>query len=292
MQVIRHLDFEEDPEKVPPYPYYKISQLDTYHISTHNNVRRQLEMIGFFFAVLLFITKHHKKIGTIIYLGGTELFFMTRISKMFPDLFFHFWNTNPLHLDILPNMRIYNFDFDPDRFPNYLSSLGKFLYIDFSYPQVVTFKNRVTLLQFLKPYYILMLSPLRTSEDLYRDLTGTLYLYPYASPLMRTVLMSTDYQKIVSYSGLEYHGKLQYLAEQISREKLPEYERWRKVLEKYNFIKNWDNCLALYIVDYYLRNGKNINSDKEVGELFMDIINFHIHHYHYHYHDFCNKILD
>ena len=128
--------------------------------------------------------------------------------------------------------------------------------------------------QIINPIYAYLKFRLPFDNGKTKYFKGTIYLQPYSPESTEARLLTNNYETMTIYDNLEFDQKLAYFNCCI-RGKDIKYKRWADIMEKYKVKNNWDNTLAFYILDFYLRKIKKIRSDEEVALLFLDIVKFH-----------------
>ncbi|UMZ08487.1 Poly(A) polymerase small subunit [Acanthamoeba polyphaga mimivirus] len=297
-----HIDFVEDPLDLDDKIIYKYSQLTNRvyyeNIITKKNIIPDLHLgqLKLFYCELIFLTKYSNQATKVIYIGAAEGYHIALLSDLFPHLKFDLWD--PRTFDILSrdNIKIYNKFFTYEDAKEYSKSDEKILFIcdirnlNISRAKKKSDKNKMDQIiendlmvqadwiKIINPIYAFLKFRLPWYKQFTEYLTGTIYLQPYGPFSSETRLMTNDYKNFINYDNYEFDEKLAHF-NMMKRSNKMDHSRWNDVFIKHNLLNCWDNAVALYIVDYYLRNIHSIKSDNRTGKLFMDILNFHIQKY-------------
>lgn len=304
------VDFNEDTTNIKQLDdfLYKFSQLTKavpYEegVAESKNLELKSMHLGqfkLFFAELLFLTKHiqSNSITKVLYVGAAEGYHISKLADLFPDVLFDLWDPRKFDLEPRDNIKIYRQFFTDDRAEAYAADNDKILFMcDIRTLDIGKLKKeneghkiddlimddmtmQANWVKIIKPVYAYLKFRLPWFENyLSPYLPGTIYLQPYSPTSTEVRLMTNNYFEYVEYDSKEHDEKIAYFSFFIRFANNSCYSRWRHIFQKYHLRDCWDNAYALYVVDYYLREIHNIQSDDRVGELFMEILNFHTKKY-------------
>jgi len=300
------LDFCEDFVKnTNPTFIFKVSQLSgrlTYEqalseFEEANVIKPEMHLgqMKLFFCELLFLTKYIADANKVLYVGAAKGYHISKLADLFPNVIFDLWD--PGQFDLFPrdNMRIYNKFFTTDTAKIYAQSDDKILFMcdirNLSIAQKIKnldgiaadeivdndMRLQAEWIKIINPIYAYLKFRLPWFTDYSKYLSGTIYLQPYAPTGTEARLMTNNYVDYVMYNNKEYDEKMAFFNFRIRFN--TSYPRWDKICHQYKLKNCWDTAYCLYVTDYYLRKIHGIRSDEKTGQLYMEIVNFHIQKY-------------
>lgn len=302
----KHIDFEEDfeenfvaasHENSFVYKYSQLSDRIPYHKAKTENIDKKsvsihLGQIKLFFTELLFLTKYINGVSKVLYVGAAMGYHISKLAELFPKVIFDLWDPGKFMLEPRNNIKIYNLPFKNENARMYASDQEKILFMcDIRTLTIAKFTKekdeekigelvendmimQAEWIKIINPVYAYLKFRLPWLTPKSHYLGGTIYLQPYSPVGTEARLMTNNYTDNIEYDNFEYDEKMAYFDFKVRTKN--EYPRWKNIFLKYNLLNCWDNAFALYITDYYLRKIHNISSDDKTGELYMDILNFHI----------------
>lgn len=265
-----------------------------------------LGQIKLFFTELIFLTMHAKPNDKILYIGAASGYHITKLADLFPKNNFDLWDPREFETEPRSNIKLYNDFFTDTTARSYAQNNERILVMcDLRTMTIGKFKKskdidkmdeivdddmkmQIRWCQIIKPIcaYLKFRLPYEIPKTKY--VSGTIYLQPYSKISTETRIMTNNYSDIILYDNVEFQEKLAY-HNGYTRCNSIHYNKWKKIMVKYNLVNNWDNALSLHIINFYLKNIKKINSEEEIGKLFMDIINYHVKRYGSKYNILFNK---
>lgn len=277
---------------------YKYSQL--YKRISFNEARKikrinkkiHIGQLKLLYSEILFLTKHAKNNNKVLYIGAGPGYHIAILADMFPNLNFHLWDPVVFEIEKRDNIKIFNNFFTNSEANQYKKEGNNILFIsDIRNLNIAKFRKskdikkmdklilddmdkQIKWIQIINPIYAYLKFRLPFEKGITKSFNGTIYLQPFSPISTETRLMTNNYNDFIGYNNIEFDEKLAYFNCCI-RSKNIKYIRWSNVMNTFRIKNNWDNALALYIIDYYLRKVKQIKSDQEVGKMFVDIIDFH-----------------
>lgn len=282
---------------------YKYSQLDPENQISYNesisicrNKNIHLGQLKLFFAELLFLAMHAKPGDTVLYVGAAPGYHTNKLIEMFPGVKFDLWDPRDFEIDAHPDVKIYQEFFTDDSAKKYMNYEGRLLFIcDLRDLGIGEFKktndigsmdNIASEDMILQKKWCKMINPtmvylkFRLPYEIPKTkyLTGTIYLQPYTKISTEARLMTDDYETEILYDNILFERMLAY-HNAYNRCMSTRYSKWNEIMEKYNLKNNWDNAYGLYVTRFFLKNVNNDESMREVGKLFMEIIDFHVDKY-------------
>lgn len=290
--------YSQLPDKFVDYDEI-IETLKSLGIRNPDNTKLHLGQFKLFFSELLFLTKHAEKNNKVLYVGAATGYHIAKLADMFKDLNFELWDPGNFDVPERKNIKIFNQFFDNHTAQLYSAEGNNILFIcdirTITIGQVKRSKleDRIDRLdaivtedmdaqmkwtQIINPKYAYLKFRLPYNINYYDYLNGTIYLQPYSPLSIETRLMTNDYYRFHRYDCFKFADRMAYFNYFIRTANI-HYIRWKNIMNKYNLNDNWDNAYALHLVDYYLRKIKDINSDDEVGKLFMNIWKYHYDRY-------------
>lgn len=284
---------------------YKFSQLSDTNTMTYDMalekirkdkpINMHLGQFKLFFTELLFLTKYSHDATKILYVGAAEGWHISKLADLFPNLQFDLWDPRYFNLEPRTNIKIYKRLFTNADATNYSESGDKILMMcDIRTLDIGKLKRdhktaqmdelvmddmemQAGWVKIINPVYVYLKFRLHWFDDYkLKYFPGTIYLQPYSPASSEVRLMTNNYLDMVEYDSKEHDEKISYFNVEI---KPNCYSRWDNVLKKYNLYNCWDTTYALYIVDYFLRKVRGTRSDDKTGNLFMDILNYHVKKY-------------
>lgn len=255
-----------------------------------------LGQLKLFFSELIFLTKYHKDVNKVLYVGAAEGYHSVKMAELFPHLTFDLWDPRKFDpkLKEKKNVNLYNAFFDVAAANRYAAGGEKILFMcDMRTLEIGNLikegqiqeiedlvdddmKMQAQWARIINPVYAYLKFRLPWYSDHTKYLSGTIYLQPYGPAATEARLMTSNYSDTIRYDNKAYDDKLAYFNFKIRPKLDPNTNaKWTPIFDKYNLKNIWDNAISLYITDYYLRTVKNINSDESTGKLFMEIIDFH-----------------
>lgn len=257
-------------------------------------IPQHLGQFKLLFTEIMFLTKKSNKNNNnkVLYVGSAEGYHIAKLADLFPYLKFDLWDPGRFNIEKRPNIEIFNKFFTKKDAYSYKNEGDNILFIcDIRTLKIAEYvkqqdnekidniidednQKQLEWVQIINPIcaFLKFHPPYRPGKTKY--FKGTIYLQPYSLIATEVRLLTNNYNDLTEYDNTEFDEKLAYFNFLI-RSKFNIYKRWIKILEKYKIENSWDNNIALYIIDYYLRKIKKIKSDEEVGKLFMDILEFH-----------------
>lgn len=301
-----YIDFDEDFKSIDNNDVlYKFSQLTKkmkYDAAKEKikSISKKLPnlhlgQIKLFFSELIFLTKYYKESTKVLYVGAAEGYHISLLADFFPMLSFDLWDPGKFKLEPRENIKIYNFFFTIEDAKKYANQDEKILFMcdirTIGVAKLIKQEEEIKVdeliendmsmqahwIKIINPVYAYLKFRLPWYSSKYSYLKGTIYLQPYSPRSTEARLMTNNYIDYIDYDNQDYDEKMSYFNHFIRP--FIKYDRWKNIFQKYNILNCWDNGIGLYITDYYLRKVHNINSDEKTGELFMEIINFHIKRY-------------
>ena len=300
----QHVDFEEDfvGKKIDDNIIFKFSQLadsvpyvkgkeklDTSKASIH------LGQFKLFFSELLFLTKYIHEATRVLYVGAAMGYHIAKLADLFPTIMFDLWDPGKFSIEPRDNIKIYNKLFRNENAQAYASDKENILFMcDIRTLDIGTLLKKksndeindliendmnmqANWIKIINPIYAYLKFRLPWASEkkpTSKYLGGTVYLQPYSPVGTEARLMTNNYTDYVEYNNKEYDEKFAYFNFNIRFKTT--YPRWENIFLKHNLSNCWDNALSLYIIDYYLRKIRGITSDNATGELYMEILNYHI----------------
>lgn len=255
-----------------------------------------LGQLKLFFSEFLFLTKYSQEANVVLYVGAAEGYHIAKLADLFPNLRFDLWDPRVFKIDERPNINIYRDIFTVNTSKRYRDTTDKILFMsdirtveigklkkekkETEIDELVEddMKKQADWIRIINPVYAYIKFRLPYYGYKSKYLGGTIYLQPYSPLGSETRLMTNNYNELIEYNDKEYDNKMAYFNYHI-RISDKTYPRWDNVCRKYQLINCWDNAISLYITDYYLRKIRHVESDEKIGELFMDIIQFHKDYY-------------
>jgi hypothetical protein len=286
---------------------YKYSQIPNDHIINYTKSlqlckghKLHLGQLKLFFSELIFLTLFAKPGDKVIYVGAAPGYHTTKLADLFPDVNFDLWDPREFEVEPRKNIKLYNEFFTDTSANTYLQNNiqnnERILFMcDLRTLKIGTYKKFKNIdkmdelvdddmkmqrrwCRIIKPYYAYLKFRLPYEIPKTKYLSGTIYLQPYTKVSTETRLLTNNYDDEIIYDNMEFQDKLAY-HNGYTRCNSKHYNLWKNIMTKYNLVNNWDNALALHITHFYLEKIKNSDSEEDVGNLFMEIINYHIEKY-------------
>jgi len=255
-----------------------------------------LGQLKLFFSELIFLSMHAKPKDKVIYIGAAPGYHITKLADLFPDVMFDLWDPRNFEVESRPNITVHQ-SFFTDTIATAYTGTGERILImcDLRTLTIGKLKKQKDIdrmdelvdddmkmqrrwCQIIKPAYAYLKFRLPYEIPKTKYLAGTIYLQPYSKISTETRLLTKNYTDQIVYDNIEFQEKLAY-HNGYTRCQSKEYPKWYNIMEKYHLVNNWDNAFAIRITHYYLKKIKKINSEEATGNLFMDIINYHINKY-------------
>lgn len=279
---------------------YKYSQIPNNHRIKYDESlklcrgkkKMHLGQFKLFFSELIFLTMFAKPNDKILYIGAAPGYHITKLADLFPDVNFDLWDPRKFEIELRSNIKTYN-DFFTDVSANsYKQNNERILLMcdlrTLEIGKLKKYKNITKMdelvdddmkmqrrwCQIINPAYAYLKFRLPFEVPQTKYLSGTIYLQPYTKISTEARLLTNNYDNNIIYDNIEFEEKIAY-HNGYTRCNSKHYNKWKNIMTEYNLVNNWDNALALHIVNFYLKTVKNIKSNEEVGKLFMDIVNFH-----------------
>lgn len=251
---------------------------------------------------IMFLTKKASDNDLVLYVGAAEGYHIYKLAEMFPTLTFDLWDPGKFGVDKRGNIRIFNRFFTNKIASSYVNKSDKsksdILFISDirsleiankigqetmnEYNKIIDDDNNRQLkwVQIIKPKSAFLKFRPAYDSKITKYLDGEIYLQAYSPKSSETRLLTSNYSKLVDYDDAEFDEKMAYFNCKI-RGDTHNLTRWKDIMDKYKIKNVWDNNIALYVLSYYLDKRKNIRlDDNKVGELFIEIIDFHKKKYH------------
>lgn len=256
-----------------------------------------LGQLKLFFSELIFLSLYAKPNYLVIYVGASPGYHITKLADMFPDTQFDLWDPRKSEVEKRPNIRVYTEFFSDDIARKYVDTNEKILFIcDIRTMSIAQHKKNKDIekmddlvdedmnmqkkwCQIIIPEYAYLKFRLPYEIPKTKYLSGDIYLQPYTKISTEARLLTNNYNTQIIYDNQEFEEKMAY-HNAYNRCNSKHYNKWKTIMKKYNLYNCWDNAYALHIIHFYLKKIKNIQSEKEVGILFMDIIDYHKKRYH------------
>ena len=294
---------------------YKYSQIpDDHRISYQKSLelckgkkKFHLGQLKLFFTELLFLTKCAEPNDKVIYIGAAPGYHITKLADLFPNIQFDLWDPREFDTAVRPNIKLFKEFFTDTTANTYVNSGQRTLIIcDLRTVTIGKYKKQKSIekmdevvdddmrmqrrwCQIIKPAYAFLKFRLPYEMPETKYLGGIIYLQPYTKISTEARLLTNNYDNSIIYYNNVFEEKLAY-HNGYTRCHSKHYNKWRRIMEEYHLVNNWDNALALHITNYYLKKIKGTKDEAAVGRLFMDIIDYHIKKYGDRYHVmFINK---
>lgn len=291
---------------------YKYSQLTDSDVSEYSlsmkicrgtrTSKLHLGQLKLFFAELIFLSKYAKPGCKILYVGAAEGYHISKLASMFNECTFDLWDPRDFDLEKRPNINIFQEFFTDDSARTYQNNRtddqSLLFMCDLRNLSIGSAKNdnnidkmdeitdedmvlQARWCKIFKPdaAYLKFRLPYEIPKSSY--LTGTIYFQPYTKISTECRLLTKNYDKYETYDNDQFNNMLAWHnINRCTNKNLEGLNKiWSEILLQYNLYQCWDTYYALTICHKYLKSLKNISSKKACGELFMDIINFHIKKY-------------
>jgi hypothetical protein len=289
---------------------YKYSQLQNNQVISYKKsmsvcsktkiMKLHLGQLKLFFMELLFLTKYAKKGYTILYVGAADGYHITKLAEIFNECTFDLWDPRKFDVRNLPNINIFEKFFTDDEALNYINTKEKILFMcdmrnmsigyakntnDMYYMDKITDDDmhlQLKWCQLINPECAFLKFRLPYEMPKASYLRGTIILQPYTKISTECRLITSDYINMETYDTTIFNEKIAY--HNAYNRCLPkmnnvDYSEWTQIINKYNLYNCWDTILALRITYNYLKECKSIESKEKTGDLFMEIIMFHVEKY-------------
>ena len=279
---------------------YKYSQLkDDQQISYEKSLelckgkqKMHLGQLKLFFTELMFLTMCGKAGDKMLYIGAAPGYHVTKLADMFPEINFDLWDPREFEVEDRPNINLNQTFFTDESATTYVSNKERILLMcDLRTLKIISHKKNKDIgkmdvlvdddmkmqarwCSIIKPAHAYLKFRLAYKIPKFEYLDGTIYLQPYSKISTEARLLTDDYDQTIVYDNIEFDRKMAYFNANI-RCSGRHYNKWADIMTKYNLVNNWDNAFALHITNFYLKKIKNIKSHEAVGNLFMEIIDFH-----------------
>lgn len=281
---------------------YKYSQLNDNERLPYNEAIKILKdkpkfhlgQLKLFFTELLFLTKYATDGDTVLYIGAAPGYHTSKLAELFPKLTFDLWDPRKFEVEQKSNIKVYNHFFTNESAINYSQQkLNILLMCDIRTLEIGKYKKQIEKMDeiveddmtmqarwanIIKPKQAYLKFRLPYGIKNFKYLTGTIYLQPYAPISTEARLLTNNYTDLIEYDTEKFDEKMAYFNVHVRYNKVT-YKKWANIMEKYNLLNCWDNALGLHIMYYYLRDIKHNTSEESLGELFMDIIKYHVKKY-------------
>lgn len=244
---------------------------------------------------VLFLTKYYTDNALVIYVGAAGGYHIPFLVDMFPNLTFHLWDPLPFAIKQTDRMRIFNRFFTNKDAENYKDMNKKILFMsDIRNPEIRRMKknssedsiNKLDQIVYTDMDYqkdwVNIINPIAAylkfrlpyNIPTYKYMTGTIYLQPYSPQSTECRLLTTDYKTMKKYDCFEFDEKMAYFNQHIRQKSTNKSHKWRKEMDKYGIVSNWDSVYAFVILSMYLRKMKNDKNRDSVPKLFNETVNF------------------
>ncbi len=241
---------------------YKYSQIPTKQIDFDQvkelcpaDNKMHLGQFKLFFSELIFLSIHSKPGDRIVYVGAASGYHIGKLADLFPDVNFDLWDPRDFDIDERPNIKKYQQLFtnaDAEKY-KYIENERILFMCDIRNLKVGKLKKDLDKMdevidddmkfqmewcQIIRPYYAYLKFRLPYMIPHTKYLTGTIYLQPYAPFSTENRLMTNDYFSFTTYNNIEYDQRMAYFNGMI-RCSGKHYNRWKKIMDKYNLKNIW-----------------------------------------------------
>lgn len=248
-----------------------------------------LGQLKLFIAELFFLCKKYKPGSKVLYIGAASGYHIEKLARLLPELSFDLWDPRQFDIKEQKNIKIFNEMFTEESASKYIGQGDNILFmsdircldiggVKDNIPEMDIIVNEDNEKQriwvnIIKPRYAFLKFRTPYGKGLTSYMTGRIYLQAYSPQSTETRLLTNNYTKMVQYDNIEFEEKLAFFNCYVRTEK--NLSRWKKIMKINNISNNWDNNLALYVIELYLKKIKKDASDQKVAALFLDIIKYH-----------------
>ena len=223
---------------------------------------------------LFFISKKYKPGYKVLYVGAAEGQHIKKLAELFPDIMFDLWDPREFGITECDNIKINNSMFTDESAKTYAHEGDNILFISDircldiggvkdNIPAMDIIVNEDNKMQYdwvniIKPVCAFLKFRTPFAPGVTNYMKGRIYLQTYSPQSTETRLLTSDYSTLVPYDNIEFEEKLAFFNCYIRTS--TELTRWKKIMLKYNVKNIWDNNLAFYVIELYLKKMMEIDA--------------------------------
>lgn len=235
---------------------------------------------------ILFLSKYSKDNDIILYIGCGENYHIDILCELFPTLEFHLWDIKFIAKYNNKNIKMFEKKIELSDIELYKSK-NVLLITDLRPLDYIYKDNRTNCKSFAfnsmdyQMKWIKILNPkfmslrLNIGKDELEHINGVIYLSPFSKIKLdiRIFSKNDDIDSLRIYDKQEIENKLNYFNFYI-RPSLITDSKWVSLYTNYNFKNIWDNNIAFYVLDKYLKSKKDHFDNETIAKLYIHIYKF------------------
>jgi len=259
-----------------------------------------LGQLKLFMAEIFFLARYINLDNVILlYVGAANGYHTHLLAKLFPQFMFHLYDKAQFH-DIytnepLSNVKLFHKYFTHKDSYTYKKKNMNLLFMcdmrdldikiainniadnNSEIDKIVAkdMEDQLEWAEIMQPYASYLKFRLPYYSKKYKYYRGTIYIQPYASRSteLRLFITNHDLNNKKYYNCNKFDERMAYFNFFTRNEK--QNTKWNNILEKYKIRNIWDNCYAMYICEFFLKNNNKPHSDEDVVKFFISVIDFH-----------------